>query len=116
MLGWRSPKMSDENKINNNDNSGKNGDFRVPPKTWIVWIVIIGVILALVLFKNQMTQPPGPIRPAEFLTMVASNRLESATLNYSPQSPLYDITGKGHDESGQLIQFHVKMALSDKML
>jgi cell division protease FtsH len=116
MLGWRSLKMSDENKTNNGDNSGKNGEFRVPPKTWIVWIVIIGGILALVLFKNQMTPQLGMIKPAEFLTMVASNRLESATLNYSPQSPLYDITGKGHDESGQLVQFHVKMALSDKML
>src|SRR6185437_7721235 len=108
--------MSDENKINNNDNSGKNGDFRVPPKTWIVWIVIIGRILALVLFKNQMTQPPGSIKPAEFLAMVQSNKLDSATLNYSPQSPLYDITGKGNNEAGQLVQFHVKMALSDKML
>src|ERR1700750_1198553 len=108
MLGWRSVKMSDENKINNDNNSGKNGEFRVPPKTWIVWIVIIGGILALVLFKNQMTPQPGSIKPADFLTMVSSNRLESAVLNYSPQSPLYDISGKGQNESGQLVQFHVK--------
>ena len=56
MLGWRSlkaKKMSDENKFNNDDkDSRKNGDFRVPPKTWIVWIVIFGGILALFLFNK----------------------------------------------------------------
>jgi len=109
--------MSDENKTNNGDNSGKNGDFRVPPKTWIVWIVIIGGILALVLFKNQMTPQVGMIKPADFLSMVASNQIDSATLNYSPQSPLYDIIGKYRDPKTEaLVPFHVKMALSDKML
>jgi len=117
MLRWRSIKMSDENKINNNDNSGKNGDFRVPPKTWIVWIVIIGGILALVLFKNQMTPPVDSIKPAAFLSLVESNQIDSAVLNYSPQSPLYDISGKYRDPKTEaLVPFHVKMALSDKML
>ena len=60
--------MSDENKINNNDNSGKNGDFRVPPKTWVVWILIIGGILALVLFRNNLTPPVDSITPQEFLS------------------------------------------------
>ncbi len=109
--------MSDENKINNGDNSGKNGDFRVPPKTWIVWIVIIGGILALVLFKNQMAPQVDSIKPAEFLARVNSNQIDSATLNYSPQSPLYDIVGKYRDPKTEaLVPFHVKMALSDKML
>ena len=117
MLGWRSLKMSDENKINNGDNSGKNGDFRVPPKTWIVWIVIIGGILALVLFKNQMAPQVDSIKPADFLAKVNSNQIDSATLNYSPQSPLYDIVGKYRDPKTEaLVPFHVKMALSDKML
>jgi cell division protease FtsH len=117
MLRWRSIKMSDENKINNNDNSGKNGEFRVPPKTWIVWIVIIGGILALVLFKNQMAPPVGTITPAAFLEKVNSNQIDSAVLNYSPQSPLYDIVGKYRDPKTEaLVPFHVKMALSDKML
>src|SRR3954469_19045119 len=95
MLGWRSFKMSDENKINNDDKGpGKNGEFRVPPKTWIVWIVIIGGILALVLFKNQMTPPVNGITPAEFLSKVDNNLIDSATINFSPQSPIYEISGK----------------------
>jgi len=125
MLGWRSFKMSDENKINNDDkDSRKNGEFRVPPKTWIVWIVIIGGILALVLFRNQMTPQPDAIKPQEFLSRLDAGLIESAVLNYSPQSPLYDIVGKykvlenaGDPKSPATLKpFHVKMPLTDKML
>ncbi len=114
--------MSDENKINNDD-KGKNGEFRVPPKTWIVWIVIIGGILALVLFKNNMAPQVDTIKPSAFLSMVDSNLIDSAILNYSPQSPLYDIVGKyravdknGEPQTGNLVSFHVKMPLTDKTL
>jgi len=126
MLGWRSFKMSDENKINNDDkDSRKNGEFRVPPKTWIVWIVIIGGILALVLFRNQMTPQPDAIKPQEFLSRLDAGLIESAVLNYSPQSPLYDIVGRykvlenpadPKSPATTLKPFHVKMPLTDKML
>src|SRR5882757_2787895 len=116
MLGWRSFKMSDENKINNDDkNSGKNGEFRVPPKTWIVWIVIIGGILALVLFRNQMTPPVDSIQPNQFLEKVDAGLIDSATVNLSPQSPIYDVIGKYRTlekpndpkSTSTLVPFHV---------
>jgi cell division protease FtsH len=125
MLGWRSFKMSDENKINNDDkDSRKNGEFRVPPKTWIVWIVIIGGILGLVLFRNQMTPPLNAIQPQEFLSKVENNLIDSATVNFSPQSPIYDIVGKykvvekpaDAKTSATLVPFHVKMLLTDSMV
>jgi hypothetical protein len=121
MLGWRSFKMSDENKINNDDKGpGKNGEFRVPPKTWIVWIVIIGGILALVLFKNNLTPPVDAINPQAFLSLVDSNLVESASINPNPQSAIYDIIGKVKPSveakagaaSGS---FQVKMLLTDSM-
>ena len=125
MLGWRSLKMSDQNKINNDDREpGKNGEFRVPPKTWIVWIVIIGGILALVLFKNGMAPQVASISPSDFLSKVDSNQIESATINFSPQSPIYDIIGRyrtlekpGDPKSAMTTaSFHVKMLLTDKMV
>src|ERR1044071_4841487 len=107
--------MSDDNRINDDDKNRKNGEFRVPPKTWIVWIIIIGGILGLVLFKDRMTVPSESIKPQEFLAKVDAGLIDSATLNYSPQSPLYDITGKyrvpdknGEPKSGTLVPFHVK--------
>jgi cell division protease FtsH len=125
MLGWRSFKMSDENKINNDDkDSRKNGDFRVPPKTWIVWIVIIGGILGLFLFRNTMTPPVDAIKPQEFLAKVDAGLIDSATVNFSPQSPIYDIVGKYRalekpgdpKSSSTLVPFHVKMLLTDSMI
>jgi len=125
MLGWRSFKMSDENKINNDDKGGKNGgDFRVPPKTWIVWIVVIGCILGLLLFHNNMNPPPNAISPQEFLAKVDAGTIDSATVNFSPQSPIYDIQGKyrtpekpNDPKSGStLMPFHVKMLLTDNMV
>jgi cell division protease FtsH len=116
--------MSEENKINNDDKGpGKNGEFRVPPKTWIVWIVIIGGILALVLFKGSLTPPVDAITPAQFLAKVEDKSIDSATINFSPQSPIYDIQGKYRElekpndaKSGSLKPFHVKMLLTDKMV
>src|SRR3954471_15227867 len=119
MFGWGRFKMSDENKINNDDKgSGKNGEFRVPPKTWIVWIVIIGGILALVLFKNQMAPPAGMIQPQEFLAAIDADRIETATVNPTPQSAIYEIVGKfkALEKGGEDKSFHVKMLLTDSMV
>ena len=41
--------MSDENK----KDPKKGGEFRVPPRTWILWIVILGAIPLLLLFKER---------------------------------------------------------------
>src|SRR6185437_12824459 len=137
MLRCRSIKMSDENKINNDDKGpGKNGDFRVPPKTWIVWIAIIGGILALVLIRNQVNPQENGIKPSEFLSLVDEGRIDSATINFSPQSPIYEISGKYRPQAGaekptdnkpataaaataaagNLVPFHVKLLLTDSMV
>ena len=118
--------MSDDTKFSNDDKeSRKNGEFRVPPKTWIVWIIIIGGILALVLFNKHMAEPSTAIQPSDFLAKLDAGLIDSATLNQSPQSSLYDITGKYKqlEKSGDanantetLVPFHVKMPVTDKML
>jgi cell division protease FtsH len=118
--------MSDENKINNDDRDPrKNGEFRVPPKTWLVWIVIIGGILGLVLFNKRFAEPADQLKPSDFLAKVDAGLIDSATLNFSPQSPIYDITGKyrtslekGPDgkPTGATANFHVKMLLTDSMV
>jgi cell division protease FtsH len=115
--------MSDENKFNNDDkDSRKNGDFRVPPKTWIVWIVIFGGILALFLFNKRLTEPSQNLGIKDFWAKVDAKQIQTATINYSPQSPLYDITGTyrqekaGDTNSEALVQFHVKTPLTDKNL
>ena len=43
--------MSDENR-NDDRNGKKGGEFKVPPRTYILWIAILGAIPLLLLFKD----------------------------------------------------------------
>jgi cell division protease FtsH len=88
--------MSDENKSNGDDkNPKKTGEFRVPPRTWVVWIAIFGGIVLLMVFKDRMEAPGDVLNQYVFQQMVESNRIVQATINYSAQSPdLREITGK----------------------
>ena len=47
--------MSDENKYNDDDpkNVKKSSDFKVPPRTWVVWIAIFGGIIMLMLMRDR---------------------------------------------------------------
>ena len=40
--------MPEDNRYNDEEkNSRKGGEFKVPPRTWIVWIAIFGGIILL---------------------------------------------------------------------
>jgi len=47
--------MPDEKYNDDDKSSKKGGEFRVPPRTWIVWIAIFGGIILLMLAKERMT-------------------------------------------------------------
>ena len=54
-------KMPDENRQTGPDRNGKrNGgnDFRVPSRTVLVWVGIIGLITVIFMFRNQTEQKP----------------------------------------------------------
>ena len=87
--------MSDDNKFNDDDKSKKSGEFRVPPRTWIVWIAIFGGILALMLAKQKVDDQGQFMPEYEFMAKAESNQIVSAKISYPPQSQfLQDITGK----------------------
>ena len=88
--------MSDENKHSGDDkNARKSGEFKVPPRTWIVWIAIFGGIVLLMLFKDRMEPPGDLLKQPQFQQLVESNQIIQATINYNPQSSdLREITGK----------------------
>src|SRR5258708_18939274 len=120
--------MSDENKYNDEDkNPKKGGEFRVPPRTWIVWIAIFGGIILLMLFKDRMETQGEILPPFAFFQKVESNQVAQATINYNPQSPLLtEITGKYYKTDSQgkrlpesdprnLVTFRTKARLTEKM-
>ena len=89
-------KMPDDNKHNDDEKTPKKGgEFRVPPRTMVVWIAILGGIVLLMLFRDRMDTPGDFLNQYGFQQKVESNQIVQATINYNPQSPdLREITGK----------------------
>src|SRR5882762_1388412 len=99
MLFWGQPCwkiMSDDNKHNDDDkNPKKGGEFRVPPKTWLVWILIFGGIITLMLMRDRWESQGDVITQYKFQQLVESNQIANATINYNPQNAsLTEVSGK----------------------
>ncbi|HEU5124675.1 MAG TPA: ATP-dependent zinc metalloprotease FtsH [Verrucomicrobiae bacterium] len=116
--------MADENKFNDDDkNSKKGGEFRVPPRTWVVWIAIIGSILLLVMMKGKMDVPGSVLQQSEFMAKVDAGLIvPGAKINYNPQSPLQEVSGeyyktdaKGEILKSETVPFRAKVRLTDQM-
>jgi cell division protease FtsH len=110
MVNWPSRflTMSDDNKYSEDDkNPKKGGEFRVPPRTWVVWIAIFGAIILLMVMRDRWETPGTLINQYRFQQLVESNQIAQATLNYNPQDQyLTEVVGKYYktDPSGARIQ------------
>jgi cell division protease FtsH len=122
--------MSDEQKQKSNNpdrNPKKGGEFRVPPRTWIVWIAILAGIVTLMMFRDRIESQPEALSQYVFFQKVDSNLVTQATINYTPQSPfLTEIIGKyiKTDTAGNKVMdagkpvevtFRTKARLTEKM-
>jgi cell division protease FtsH len=109
MLSWPSYNIMAENNRNSDDekNGKKGGEFRMQPRTWVVWAVIIGGIVLLATMKDRMGDVQrAPLSQYEFQEKVNSNLIASATINYGAQSSyLTEIVGSyfATDSSGKEI-------------
>src|SRR5437868_12891799 len=100
--------MPEENKFNDEEKHPKKaGEFRVPPRAWIVWIAIFGGIILLMLAKDRMTPQSEQLSQYNFFQKVNSNLVAHAIINYSAQSAfLTEIVGAYYerDRDGNLIK------------
>src|SRR5882672_3205275 len=87
--------MSDENKNRDEDRGGKrNGEFRVPPRTYIIWIAILGAIPLLMVFRNTGPASAELLNQIQFQQKVESNQIARGIIIYDPQSPyLHEVRG-----------------------
>jgi len=103
-LANRKKKMADDNRFNINSddkNQKKGGEFKVPPRTYMVWIVILGGIIALMMLRQKMDRPGDTLSQYRFQQLVESNQIAEATINYNAQNPfLTEIVGKYHQSDG----------------
>ena len=73
--------MADDNKFNQDDKQKKGGDFRMmPPRTMLLWMSIIFGVLALMYLKQKTDFQADPIKQAEFMDLLESNRISEATI------------------------------------
>src|ERR1043165_263925 len=118
--------MADENRFNEDDkNSKKSPEFRVPPRTWMVWIAIIGAIAMLVVFKDKYASQPREITPYAFQQLVEnSNLIAQIKLTWSPQSDHHaEVSGSYYqtDNDGNAlktkppVEFRTEILLTDKL-
>src|ERR1044071_3438367 len=89
--------MAEENR-NDNRNGRKGGEFKVPPRTYILWIAILGAIPLLMFFRNNATTAGDILSLSQFEQMVDSNTVTKATIVLSPSSNptllLGEVSGK----------------------
>ncbi len=84
------------NQRNSGDRGQKKppGGFKVPVSTWILWIAILGGLVALMMLKSRMTTQGEQLSQSDFLQKFNSNQIAHATVNFNSQSsPLTPITG-----------------------
>jgi cell division protease FtsH len=96
----------------------KSGEFRVPPRTWILWIAILGAIPLLVLFKDPR-EKSTPLSEPEFVSLLESNAVEKGIIWIDPQwGASREITGTyTATENGATVRkkFQVLVDLDDSL-
>ena len=87
--------MADDNKQRDEDRNGKRGgEFKVPPRTYILWIAILGAIPLLMVFRNNSVQPGETLSQVQFTEKVNSKLIARGTIIYDPQSPyIHEVQG-----------------------
>jgi cell division protease FtsH len=115
--------MADENK-NSGKNERKSNEIKVPPRNWLLWILILGSIPLLMLFQNREKSKYTDISRQKLDELVEKDLVKDGVITYSPQSSvLQEITGKYYrtNASGEKligeapVDFRIKTLLSDAM-
>ena len=62
--------MSDDNRNSEDDRQRKSGDFKMPSRNWIVWILILCCVILVVLYRGQL-DPQGELISQQKFTDLA---------------------------------------------
>jgi len=91
--------MFDENS-NQKNGDNRGGDKKQPPGmkfsplTWVAWIAILGVMVALFYVNSSMKKTAMQLSQSQFLQKFDSNEIAQATININPQTaPMVQISG-----------------------
>ena len=108
--------------------SGPTGEFKVPARTYLLWIAIIGLIPLLVIFRQNASNQGRPLSQHEFMQKATNDLIARATITLDPQAPhsrdirgFYyktDSEGRKAIENGKPIEvpFFAQVFLTDERL
>jgi cell division protease FtsH len=113
--------MSDDSKSTGNGKNEKKSEIKVPSRNWLLWILILGCIPLLMVFKNDRDSKYLDISRQDLIQLVSSNAVNNGVIHYNPQSSvLNEITGtytKIDAQTGGEVQvpFRVKTKLTEDL-
>src|ERR1041384_2078430 len=85
----------------------KGGEFRVPPRTWILWIAILGAIPLLLLFRTQPDGNKDELTEPQFMALFQTNHIRNGVIWWDIQSPLLqEVSGlyvKGYADGKEVL-------------
>jgi len=83
-----------EDKKPRTDQPARRAEFKVPARTYLFWIAIIGLIPLLVIFRNNAKESQE-LSQYEFMQMLENNLIATAVITLDPQSPyLREVHGR----------------------
>src|SRR5436190_3602138 len=74
-------------------NSEPTSHYRIPARTWIVWLSIFGGIVFLMLVRDRARSGTESMSQHRFEELVDAGTIIQATVTYDNQSPLNEIYG-----------------------
>ncbi len=94
----------------------KGGEFRVPPRTWILWILILGSIPLLFLFKDPR-EAKDTITQAQFLDALHNKQIKEGVIWFNVQSPFIQVISGSYTPSGKTepVKFTTRVHLDDAL-
>jgi len=105
--------MAEDKKHSNWKSEKRNPELRVPPRTWIIWIAILGLTVLLWNLRGRVDTQIETLTHPEFVSMVENDQVEDGVITYNPQSEaLREITGKYRkSENAEPVAFKLKTRL-----
>src|ERR1041384_5412730 len=99
--------MPDDNRNLDEDRQRKNGEFKMPSRGWMAWILIICLAGLFFIFKSQYEPQGNLIDQHKFKELADSNLISKATVKFNPSSDSKDITGE-YIDGQKKVPFHAK--------
>ena len=115
--------MAEDNKNSEDDRQQKSGDFKMPSRNWVVWILLIFCVIVVFLFSKKIDDQGEELTQYKFTTLVSANLIDKAVLKFSAQSPYFkDVEGsyfrldKDGKKEEKAHHFRAKVFLTDEQL